>query len=205
MSCLGPGLWNIFYNSLLNLEFKSSTKIIAFADDHLLLTRGMSVSYLENIANIKLKLFQRWQEKIKTVLTTKIANKKKNVRRKRLGNICKQKSSPTNKYREIPVYNKRQELIFRENITQATEECRKIIFALSRSAKINWELGHKALKTLYTEGIRPLLLYGAPVWAEILDKKVTEIIKQNKKSNEPKDSESLENGFKISTMQIHRI
>jgi len=25
-SCLGPGLWNTFYNSLLNLELKSSTK-----------------------------------------------------------------------------------------------------------------------------------------------------------------------------------
>ena len=53
-SCLGPELWNIFYNSLLNLEFKSSTKIIAFADDLLLLTRGKSVRELENIANIEL-------------------------------------------------------------------------------------------------------------------------------------------------------
>jgi len=39
-SCLGPGMWNIFYNSLLKLKITSSTKIIAFADDLLLLTRG---------------------------------------------------------------------------------------------------------------------------------------------------------------------
>jgi len=42
-------------------------------------------------------------------------------------------------------------LTFREHITQATEKCRKI-FALSKSAKLNWGLGHKALKTLYTGG-----------------------------------------------------
>jgi len=39
----------------LNLEFKSSTKIIAFADDLLLLKRGKSVREFENIANKKLK------------------------------------------------------------------------------------------------------------------------------------------------------
>ena len=61
-------------------------------------------------------------------------------------------------------------LTFREHITHATEKCRKIIFALSKAAKLNWGLGHKALKTLYTGGIQPLFLYGAPVWAEITEK-----------------------------------
>jgi hypothetical protein len=50
-------MWNIFYNSLLNLTFTSGTKIVAFADDLLLLTRGKSVSEVENIANTELKKF----------------------------------------------------------------------------------------------------------------------------------------------------
>jgi hypothetical protein len=70
------------------------------------------------------------------------------------------------KYLGIIIYNK---LTFREHI-HVTEKCRKIISALSKSAKLNWGLSHKALKTLYTGGILPLLLYGAPVWAEILEK-----------------------------------
>ena len=41
-SCLGPAMWNIFYNSLPNLRFTGSTKIMAFADDLLLLIRGGS-------------------------------------------------------------------------------------------------------------------------------------------------------------------
>jgi len=32
-SCLGPGMWNISYNSLLNLRYTGSTKIIAFVED----------------------------------------------------------------------------------------------------------------------------------------------------------------------------
>jgi hypothetical protein len=71
------------------------------------------------------------------------------------------------KYLGIIIDNK---LTFREHITHVTEKCRKIIFALSKLAKLNWGLSHKALKTLYTGGIQPLLLYGAPVWAEIIEK-----------------------------------
>ena len=71
------------------------------------------------------------------------------------------------KYLGIIIDNK---LTFREHIAHATEKFRKIIFALSRSAKLNWGLSHKALKTLYTGGIQPLLLYGAPVWAETVEK-----------------------------------
>ena len=35
-SCCGRGLWNIQYNSLLNLEFKKQTKVKAFTDDLLI-------------------------------------------------------------------------------------------------------------------------------------------------------------------------
>jgi hypothetical protein len=74
----------------------------------------------------------------------------------------------TMKYLGIIIDNK---LTFREHITHVTGNCRKIIFALLKSAKLNWDLSHKALKTLYTGGIQLLLLYGALVWAEILEKK----------------------------------
>jgi hypothetical protein len=49
------------------------------------------------------------------------------------------------------------------------EKCTKLIFALSKSAKLNWGLKHAALKTIYTGGILPLL-YGAPVWEKAIDK-----------------------------------
>ena len=51
-----------------------------------------------------------------------------------------------------------------------TEKCSKLIFALSRSAKINWGLSHNALKSIYTGVILPLHLYGAPIWVNALNK-----------------------------------
>ena len=49
-------------------------------------------------------------------------------------------------------------------------KCVKLIFALSRSAKVTWGLGHEALKIIYTGGILPLILYGAPVWENVLNR-----------------------------------
>jgi ribonuclease HI len=62
-------------------------------------------------------------------------------------------------------------LTFREHINYVEEKCTKLIFQLSKSAKITWGLKNEALKTIYTGGILPLLLYGAPVWKSVMNKK----------------------------------
>ena len=62
----GSGLWNIFYNSLLNLKFSKRTKIVAFADDILLLTRAKTVRETDNIANIELSKISAWAKDNKT-------------------------------------------------------------------------------------------------------------------------------------------
>ena len=61
-------------------------------------------------------------------------------------------------------------LTFGEHINYMAKKCTKLIFDLSKSAKLNWGLKHKALKTIYTGGILPLLLYEAPVWKKAIDK-----------------------------------
>ena len=61
-------------------------------------------------------------------------------------------------------------MTFRDHINYIEEKCTKLIFSLSKSAKISWRLKHEALKNIYTGGILPLLLYGAPVWKSVLNK-----------------------------------
>ena len=60
-------------------------------------------------------------------------------------------------------------LAFREHITYTEGKCAKHIFSLAKSSKITWGLKHKALKTVYTGAILPLILYGAPVWKGALN------------------------------------
>ena len=58
---------------------------------------------------------------------------------------------------------------FRDHINYVEEKCTKLIFTLSKSAKITWGLKQEALKTIYTGGSLPLLLYGAPVWKNVMN------------------------------------
>ena len=59
-SCCGPGFWYVLYNALLNLEFSSHTKIIAFADDLAILTYGKTLSEAEVYANTDLAKIENW-------------------------------------------------------------------------------------------------------------------------------------------------
>jgi hypothetical protein len=59
-SCCAPGYWNIMYNSLLSLKFNSRTKVIAFADDLIVLTKGACKIETEKYANQDLKKIERW-------------------------------------------------------------------------------------------------------------------------------------------------
>jgi len=60
-------------------------------------------------------------------------------------------------------------MTFRDHVNYVEEKCTKLIFTLSKSAKVTWGLKHEALKTIYTGGILPLLLYGAPVWLKAIE------------------------------------
>jgi hypothetical protein len=40
---------------------------------------------------------------------------------------------------------------FSQHISHAADKCAKLIFSLSKSAKIHWGLKHEALRTIYKE------------------------------------------------------
>jgi hypothetical protein len=61
-------------------------------------------------------------------------------------------------------------LSFRDHIIDMTDKFSKLIFTLSESAKLNWGLKYSALKSIYAWGILALLLYGAPVWINAINK-----------------------------------
>ena len=174
-SCCGPGYWNILYNSMLSLELTSHSKAIAFADDLIILTRGETVVEAENYMNLEMRKIQDWaqnnklkfnENKSKVMLMSRRKRREKKdieiyVNNKKLQQVT------SIKYLGIIFDSK---MTFRDHINYVEEKCTKLIFTLAKSAKITWGLKHKALKTIYTGGILPLILYGAPVWKSVMNK-----------------------------------
>ena len=64
-SCCGPGFWNLLYNSIFKLEFTRQTKVIPFADDLMILTKGESIVEAEKYMNLELRKISDWAQKNK--------------------------------------------------------------------------------------------------------------------------------------------
>jgi hypothetical protein len=167
---LRPGLWNVLYNSLLGLEFTSHTKAIAFANDLAILTYGQTTSEaeayseLEKIENWAKNKMQLNELKSKTML---IARKRKSNRENINIYLNNRRLNRSVKYLGIFFANR---LNFHKHTEHTTEKLRKMIHMLGKTAKLNWGLGHKSLKTIYGGALVPLMTYGAPVWEEAIKK-----------------------------------
>jgi hypothetical protein len=85
-SCCGPGLWNIQYNPLLNLEFRTQTKAVAFADDLLLAVKAESIRETENITNIEMNKILTWAKNNKLTFNEEKSKAMFLTRRKRKEN-----------------------------------------------------------------------------------------------------------------------
>ena len=60
VSASGPEFWNILYNSLLNLEYRQYTNVIAYGDDLMILVKGSNQVEVENYANIEIQNVVNW-------------------------------------------------------------------------------------------------------------------------------------------------
>ena len=57
---------------------------------------------------------------------------------------------------------------FQEHISYAAGKCTKLIYSLSKTAKLSWGIKHAAIETIYKGAILPLLTYGAPAWIDAM-------------------------------------
>lgn len=172
-SCCGPGLWNILYNSLLSLRYTKQSKLVAFADDLVLMTAGETKQVAEMYANTDLKQIEDWSKqyklqfnngKSKTLLISRKRKEEKSSISVYINNRIIEQVQQL-KYLGILFDNK---LKFDKHIKQVSEKCIKLINALAKSAKLNWGLGTQALRTIYKGAILPMLLYGVQVWGEAI-------------------------------------
>jgi len=129
-------------------------RVIAFVDDLMAMIRAESIGEVENNANIEMDKIANWardneikfnEEESKVMLLAR----RKRKEQKKVAVYLNNKTIPQVqklKYLGIIIDSK---LTFRDHINYIAEKCTKLIFVLAKSAKINWGLGHKALKTIY--------------------------------------------------------
>ena len=159
-SCCGPGFSNIMYNALLNLGFSSHTKVIAFADDLAIMTKGNTPSEAEVFANSDLAKIEKWAKDYK-ILFNATKSKSMLITRKRnnenmniyLKNI---RLEVVKELKYLGIYFDSR-LILDKQIKYIAKNSTKLVYMLRKLAKLQWSLGHKSLKTIYEGALIPLL------------------------------------------------
>lgn len=73
-SCSGPVLWNLMYNSLLNMQNKlpGDSLIQGYADDTVILVRHRNRDILEKLANEAILLVSNWSDSMKLNINVKL-------------------------------------------------------------------------------------------------------------------------------------
>jgi hypothetical protein len=173
-SALGPGLWVLLYDTLLQIEMPLGAEIIGFADDTMLVVRSHSIKRLEKITNEALTIIDNWgtvnklkfnAEKTKAILfTRKLRYTEPHIC---LGNTNIPLSNSL-KYLGLIID---KNLNWNEHINTNVTKVLNCANAFLRVARNTWGLSAENMRTIYIGAIEPMLLYGASVWGNVITKK----------------------------------
>ena len=171
-SVLGPLLWNLMYNDILELSIPEEAQIIGFADDIALVVTARSKCDLELCANISVMKIRKWlndkglslaEHKTEVVLIT---NKKKDeVLNITVGNVIVS-SKKAIRYLGVMIDTR---LSFSVHVDLVCERSLKILAALSKLMTNFGGPSHKK-RILLASVIRSIIVYASPAWAANLSK-----------------------------------
>lgn len=170
-SVLGPLLWNIMYNGVLNVTVPERTRIVGFADDIAVVTVAKTIDEVQNATNAAIRQIRRWLQdsgleladhKTEAVLIT--GRKQIELMTITVGST-EIRSKESLKYLGVMIDNR---LNFKSHISYASEKASKVQAALSR---IMPNIGGPKYegRILLSRVVSSVLLYAAPVWAHALN------------------------------------
>ena len=139
------------YNALLNLNFSSHTKVIAFVPDLAVLTKGNNPSEAEPFANSDLAKIEKWA-KDKEMQFKETKSKAMMITRKRNIDsiniyINNRRLETVKEVKYLGIYFDNR-LTFNKHINYLPGNSTKLIHMLGSCAKLHWGLGNKELKTI---------------------------------------------------------
>jgi hypothetical protein len=172
-SALGPGLWNINYNELLELKTPENSEITGFCDDTKLLFAGKDIKIIEKNANELLQKVYEWGKLAKLDFNAMkssallITNKRSFTSPKLEMNGIEIKLEKSIKYLGVKIYHK---LNWSQHIDYICNKTLKTIMRIPIISRNTWGLSFESLKLIYNSVIESSLLYCSSIWGKNIKK-----------------------------------
>lgn len=171
-SVLGPLLWNIMYDGVFRLQLPEEAKIVGFADDIAIIVRAGHIEDVRLYANEAIKKVKSWLESVNLSLAdhkteSVLISGKRRIERLTLqvGNSTIV-SSREIKYLGVMIDDR---LNFRTHLEYA---CKKATGVSNALARLMPNIGgpRQSRRKLISHVTNSILLYGAPVWENLVKK-----------------------------------
>lgn len=171
-SVCGPFVWNLMMNDLLLRLRECECKVVAYADDVLLLIEGQSRVELERKGTDWMRIVSEWGGKVgvsvsesKTVVML-VKGSMSGTRKPRvLVNGKRLKYVQSVKYLGVWVSER---MNFKLHLENLRSKCMNVIGKIRRVLKKEWGLRKRAMNVLYKGLISASVMYGARVWYELM-------------------------------------
>lgn len=172
-SVLGPLLWNILYDGLLEIPLPVGAQLIGFADDIALVVVARTEELLMSIANTALLLIARWLDGAKLQLAPEKTEAVILTTRTKVAPICFEvegiqvKPSPAIKYLGVWIDSK---LNFKAHFDKVSQKAEKTLTALSGILP-NIGGARASKRRMLASVVHSQILYAAPIWSHRTEKK----------------------------------
>lgn len=174
-SVLGPTLWNLMLDGLLEGDTLQGIKTIAYADDIAIIIESNSradlVHQLERAVDVTATWMRQRQLTISSTKTKIMINKSPPRQHHRDINIRinGQLLEITDNYRYLGLIIDRK-LNFAEHVKHACKKAIKVAMALRRKIQSTWDTDFtESMTTIYNCAIVPMVAYGLEIWGDRLE------------------------------------
>ena len=170
---LSPVMWNVVFDSLLDLfPEKGRVKIVGFADDGALVVTGPQHNALVGLMQKAINRVLKWGDKHGLVFelskSVGVTFTHKKVKLKKLTKV--RMGNHTLKYKTSVKYlgvELDYRLDWSTHVTQKINKAKKLLYKVRSAAGKLWGLGPRMSVWFYRAIVRPMLAYGALVWAKV--------------------------------------
>lgn len=179
-SVLGPTLWNILYDGLLNLRLPSGATFLAFADDVAIIARAKETWDLKEVLETAAEITRKWLQTVGLNLALQKSEAMVITNRRHHNQLTIDISgTQINAGQNLKYLGLQfdQKLSFTEHAKLTAAKANTAVQKLSRILP-NISATKQAKRTLLSSVVHSLLLYGAPIWAERMSQRgMTELAK----------------------------
>lgn len=167
-SVLGPLLWNIIFDGLLRIE-NEERKIIAYADDAVMLLQSNTRAGLENAFNNSVILLRDWAEAAKLKFapekTQALHLKGRLPGRYPILRLEEHRVQFKSNVKHLGIYIDKERR-FIEHAKRVSDKARVVILKVTRVAKLKYGITPKSYHLLYKTVFVPIITYAESIWAD---------------------------------------